>query len=243
MPVGQRSVPLGRRSVPPVRHSAPPERHSVQPEQHSAQPEQHSGSDCCCRAVRAAAAAYLRPRGAAWPQRAHLLATAARPARRPAAPGVSAERVRQPPAQLVLAEPVRQRLALVVLAEQVRQQELASAEPVQQSGAQAVSAQQVAALPPEGRDAAVVRLPAADAVAAALGVGAVLQPEARRALVAQVRGAAAAMRAWEAPGALALPLAVLSALAFRPDRLRSAPAPQPAVRFGRATTGLRIASP
>jgi hypothetical protein len=130
-------------------------------------------------------------------------------------------------------EQARQRAQPEVLAEQV----------LQQREARVASAQQAAALPPEGRDAAAVRLPAADAVGAAPGVEAAPQPEARRALVAQVRGAAAAVRAWAVPGALALPLAVLSVLAFRPRRLRSAPAPPPAVRFGHATTGLRIASP
>jgi hypothetical protein len=116
------------------------------------------------------------------------------------------------------------------------------AQQVLQREAQVASAQQ-AAVPPEGRDAAVVRLSAADAVGAVLGVEAAApQPEARRALVARVRGAAA-VRAWPVQGALALPSAVLSALAFRQDRLRSVPAPQPAVRFGPATTGLRIASP
>jgi hypothetical protein len=117
------------------------------------------------------------------------------------------------------------------------------AQQVLQREAQVASAQQ-AAVPPEGRDAAVVRLSAADAVGAVLGVEAAApQPEAWRALVARVRGAAAAVRAWPVQGALALPSAVLSALAFRQDRLRSVPAPQPAVRFGPATTGLRIASP
>jgi hypothetical protein len=127
-------------------------------------------------------------------------------------------------------EQARQRAQPEVLAEQV----------LQQREARVASAQQAAALPPEGRDAAAVRLPAADAVGAAPGVEAAPQPEARRALVVQVRGAAA-VRAWAVP--LALPLAVLSVLAFRPGRLRSAPAPQPSVRFGHATTGLRIASP
>jgi hypothetical protein len=128
-------------------------------------------------------------------------------------------------------EQARQRAQPEVLAEQV----------LQQREAWVASAQQAAALPPEGRDAAAGRLPAADAVGAAPGVEAALQPEARRALVAQVRGAAAAVRAWAVP--LALPLGVLSVLAFRPGRLRSAPAPPPAVRFAHATTGLRIASP
>jgi hypothetical protein len=131
------------------------------------------------------------------------------------------------------AERVRQRAQPEVLAEQV----------LQQREARVASAQQAAALPPGGRDAAAGRLPAADAVGVAPGVEAALQPEARRALAAQVRGAAAAVRAWAVPGALALPLAVLSVLVFRPGRLRSAPAPPPAVRFAHATTGLRIASP
>jgi len=132
-------------------------------------------------------------------------------------------------------EQARQRAQPEVLAEQV----------LQQREARVASAQQVAALPPEGRDAAAVRLPAADAVGEVPGVEVARQPEARRALVAQVRGAAAAaaLRAWAVP--LALPLGVLSVLAFRLGRLRSAPAPPPppAVRFAHATTGLRIASP
>ena len=136
--------------------------------------------------------------------------------------------------QVASAEQARQRAQPAVLAAQVLQRE-----------AQVASAQQAAALRPEGRDAAVVRLSAADAVGAVLGVEAAApQPEARRALVARVRGAvvAAAVRAWPVPGARALPSAVLSVLAFRQDRLRSVLAPQPAVRFGPATTGLRIAS-
>jgi len=132
--------------------------------------------------------------------------------------------------QVASAEQARQRAQPEVLAEQGLQRE-----------AQVASAQQAAAVPPEGRDAAAVRLPAVGAV---LGVEVVRQPEARRALVARVQGvAAAAVRAWPVPDARALPSAVLSALAFRPDRLRSVLAPQPAMRFGRATTGLRIASP
>jgi hypothetical protein len=133
--------------------------------------------------------------------------------------------------QVASAEQARQRAQPEVLAEQGLQRE-----------AQVASAQQAAAVPPAGRDAAAVRLPAVGAV---LGVEAAPQPEARRALVARVQGvaAAAAVRAWPVPDARALPSAVLSALAFRPDRLRSVLAPQPAVRFGRATTGLRIASP
>jgi hypothetical protein len=108
-----------------------------------------------------------------------------------------------------------------------------------------VSGQQAAALPPEGQDAAAGRLPAADAVGAAPDAEPALRPEVPRALAVEVPGAevaAAVPPAWAAPGALARLWAALSALAFRPDRLRS-PAPQPAVRFGRATTGLRIASP
>jgi hypothetical protein len=233
-------APLERRLAPALLAQ-----HSVPLAQHSAQPEQrHSGPDCSCRAVRAAAAAYPRPRGVAvlleW---ARLSAAVLRPARRRAR--VSAERVRQRPAQLASAERALRRPVQVASAEQARQraQPEVLAEQGLQREAQVASAQQAAAVLPEGRDAAAVRLPAADAVAAARGVGAVLRQEARRALVAQVRGAAAALRAWAAPDALALPLAVLSALAFRQDRLRSAPAPQPAGRFGRATTGLRIASP
>ena len=159
---------------------------------------------------------------------------------------VSAERVRQRPAQLASAERALRRPVQVASAEQARQraQPEVLAEQGLQREAQVASAQQAAAVPPEGRDAAAVRLPAADAVGAVLGVEAAPQPEARRALVARVQGvAAAAVRAWPVPDARALPSAVLSALAFRPDRLRSVLAPQPAVRFGRATTGLRIASP
>jgi len=162
-------------------------------------------------------------------ERARLSVAVLRPARRRAR--VSAERVRQRPAQLASAERALRRPVQV-----------ASAEPARQREAQVASVLQAAA-PPEGRDAAAVRLPAADAVGAVLGVEAAPQPEARRALVARVRGAAAAVRAWPVPGARALPSAVLSALAFRPDRLRSALAPQPAVRFGPATTRLRIAWP
>ena len=104
----------------------------------------------------------------------------------------------------------------------------------------AVSAQQ--ARPPEGRGAAAARLPAADAVGAAPGVEAAELPlEARAGLEAQqvVSGQlAGAPRAWVAQGAPALPLAPLSALAFRRDRLRSGPALQPAVRFARMMAGL-----
>ena len=104
-----------------------------------------------------------------------------------------------------------------------------------------VSGQQAAALPPEGQDAAAGRLPAADAVGAAPDAEPALRPEVPRALAVEVPGAEVPP-AWAAPGALARLWAALSALAFRPDRLRS-PALQPAVRCGRATTGLRIASP
>jgi hypothetical protein len=234
-----------RRSAPLERHSALLAQHSVPLGRHSAQPEQqHSGPDCSCRAVRAAAAAYPRPRGVAvlleW---ARLSAAVLRPVRRRAR--VSAQRVRQRPARVASAQRVRRRPVQVASAEQARQraQPAVLAAQVLQRGAQAASAQQ-AAVPPEGRDAAAVRLPAADAVGAVLGVEAAPQPEARRALVARVRGAvvAAAVRAWPVLDARALPSAVLSVLAFRQDRLRSVLAPQPAVRFGPATTGLRIAS-
>jgi hypothetical protein len=216
-----------RRSAPLERHSAPLAQHSALPELHSGPLERrHSGPDC--RAVRAAAAAaYPRPQGVAvLPERARLSAAVLPPAQL-----ASAERALRRPVQVASAEQARQRAQPEVLAEQELQRE-----------AQGASAQQAAAVPPEGRDASAVRLPAADAAGAVLGVEAAPQPEARRALVAPVRGAAAP-RAWPVPGGLALPLAVLSALAFRPDRLRSVPAPQPAERFGRATTGLRIVSP
>jgi hypothetical protein len=237
-------APLERHSALLAQHSVPLERHSAPLAQHSAQPEQrHSGPDCSCRAVRTAAAAYPRPRGVAvlleW---ARLSAAVLRPARRRAR--VSAERVRQRPAQLASAERALRRPVQAASAEQARQraQPEVLAEQGLQREAQVASAQQAAAVPPEGRDAAAVRPLAADAVGAVLGVEAAPQPEARRFLVARVRGAAV-VQAWAAPDALALPSAVLSALAFRLDRLRSAPAPQPAVRFGPATTRLRIASP
>jgi hypothetical protein len=144
------------------------------------------------------------------------------------------ERVRHHRVQQgVSAQQARPRVRPAVLAEQALQRE-----------ARAASAQQ-AALPPEGRDAAAGRLPAADVVGAAPDAEAALRPEVPRALAAEVPGAEVAEAvppAWAAPGALVLPLAVPSALAFRPDRLRS-PAPQPAVWFGRAATGLQIASP
>ena len=123
-----------------------------------------------------------------------------------------------------------------------RAQPVASVEPARQRGAPVASGQQAAALPPEGRDAAAVRLPAADAVGAAPGVEAAELPlEARAGLEAQqvVSGQlAGAPRAWVAQGAPALPLAPLSALAFRRDRLRSGPALQPVVRFARMMAGL-----
>jgi len=106
-----------------------------------------------------------------------------------------------------------------------------------------VSGQQAAALPPEARDAAAVRLPAADAVGAVQGAEAAPQPEGPRALAPELRGEAAEPRAWVAPGASGQPSAALSALACRPGRLRSAPAPQPALRFAHATTGLRTVLP
>jgi len=175
---------------------------------------------------------------------ARLSAAVLRPVRRRAR--VSAQRVRQRPARVASAQRVRRRPVQVASAEQARQraQPAVLAAQVLQREAQVASAQQAAALRPEGRDAAAVRLPAADAVGAVLGVEAAPQPEARRALVARVRGAvvAAAVRAWPVPDARALPSAVLLVLAFRQDRLRSVLAPQPAVRFGPATTGLRIAS-
>jgi hypothetical protein len=212
------------------RHPAA-ERHSARLERHSARLERRSAPDRCCRAVRAAgAAAYPRPRGAAQPQRVRLSALAVRPARRLVESGVSAERVRQRPAPVASAEQARQRAQPEVSAEQVLQRE-----------ARMASAQQAAALPPGGRAAAEVRRPAADAVGAALDVEAAPQLEVRRALVAQVRGAAA-VRAWAAEQPSAAPGAP-AAWACHPDRLRSAPAPPPAGRFARATTGLRIASP
>jgi hypothetical protein len=195
-----------------------------------------------------AAAASPRPRGVELlPERVRLFAAVVRPARHRARPGVWAERVRQRPAQVALAEQALPPEArLVGSAERARQRvaQAASTEPGQRPEVQVVSEHQ-AALPPEGRDAAVGRLPAADAVGAAPDAAAVQRPEVPRALAAEVPGAEVAEAvspAWAAPGALVPPLAVPSALAFRPDRLRS-PAPQPAVRFGRATTGLRIASP
>jgi hypothetical protein len=118
-----------------------------------------------------------------------------------------------------------------------------SAERVPQRAAQVVSAQQaVARLPEEGWDAAAVRLPVADAAGAPPGVEAVELPleapagvEAERVVSGQRAGAQRASVAQVAP---ALPLAALSALAFRRDRLRSVPALQPAVRFARAMAGL-----
>jgi hypothetical protein len=250
---------------------APLERHSALLRgQHSARLELHSGplerrhsAPDCCRAVRAAAAAHQRPRGVALPELLRLSAAVARPARRRAQ--VSAERVRRRPAQLASVERVRQRPVQLASVERVRQRpvQLASVERARQRPAQrasveqarqrarpevlaqralqrearVASAQQAAALPPGGRDAAVVRRRAADAAGALPGAGAAPQPGAPRVLVAQVRGAAAVLRAWAVQDERA------AVSAFRPDRLRSVPAPQPAVRFGRATTRLRIASP
>jgi hypothetical protein len=153
------------------------------------------------------------------------LASAERVRRRPVQLA-SVERARQRPAQRVSVEQARQRVRPEVLAQQALQRE-----------ARVASAQQAAALPPGGRDAAVVRRRAADAAGALPGAGAAPQPGAPRVLVAQVRGAAAVLRAWAVQDERA------AVSAFRPDRLRSVPAPQPAVRFGRATTRLRIASP
>jgi hypothetical protein len=122
------------------------------------------------------------------------------------------------------------------------------AEQARQPEARVASAQQ-AARPQGGPDAAAVWLPAADAAPGAEavpGAGAAPDAEARRALVAWVAAAvlldAAAEQPWAALGArVVLPSAV--ALAFRSGRLRSAPAPRPAVRFAHGTTGLQIASP
>jgi hypothetical protein len=138
------------------------------------------------------------------------------------------------------AEQVLQREARVEPARRRAEPEV-SAERGLLRAALAVSAQQ--ARPPEGRrGAAAARLPAADAVGAAPGVEAAELPlEARAGLEAQqvVSGQlAGAPRAWVAQGAPALPLAPLSALAFRRDRLRSGPALQPAVRFARMMAGL-----
>ena len=215
--------------------------HSAQPpERHSGPLERHLGPDCCCRAVPvAAAAACLRPRGVAvLPAPVRLSAAAARLARHRARPVVLAERVRQRPAQVASVEQARRRAEPEASVELARHQARPEVlvEQVLPREAQVASARRVAALPPAGRDAAAVRLPAADAVGAAPGAEVVPLREGPRALVAVVR-------VWAVPGALALSLAVLSALAFRPDRLRSVPAPQPAVRFARATAGLRTASP
>jgi hypothetical protein len=182
---------------------------------------------------------YRRLRAVAvLPEPVRLSAWAARQAGSLAEPAVSVQQARQRAEPGASAEPVRQRAEPGVLAE-----------PVLQPEARVASAQQAAAQPLEERDAAVVQPPAADAVGAAPGARVVRRPEARRALVAQVLAAAAgrdaaeqdaAEQLWGAPQVL--PWAVLSALAFRRDRLRSAPAPPPAVRFARATTGLQIAS-
>jgi hypothetical protein len=238
-----------RRLVLAEQRSALLEPHLAPRERHWASLERHSAPDGWRRAVRvAAAAASPGPWGVGLlPGRVRLSVAVVRLARRRAQPGVSAERVRQRPAQVALAEqalPPEARLE--GSAEQARQRvaQAASAEPGQQPEARVASAQQ-AALPPEGRDAAAGRLPAADAVGAAPDVEAALRPEVPRALAAEVPGAAVAEAvppAWAAPDAPALPLAVLSALVFRPDRLRW-PAPPRAVRFARATVGLRTASP
>jgi hypothetical protein len=226
---GQRSAQLEPHSASPVPHSGP-------------LPERDSGPDCCCRADPVdAPAVSLRLRGVAvLPEPARLSAWAARPgvqpgvsvrqARQRAEPGVSVQQARQRAQPRASAEQVLQRAELQVLAE-----------PVLQPEARAASAVQAAALRLEGRDAAAVRQPAVDAAGAAPGARVVRQPEApgaeaerqreaRPALVAPVRDAAAALGlAWAAPDARALPWAVLSAWAFHPDRLRSAPAPPPAV--------------
>jgi hypothetical protein len=194
-----------------------------------------------------AAVACLRLRElVVLPEPVRLSAAAARQARYWPEPGASVQQARRRAEPEASAEQARHRVQPRVSAQQARPrvQPGVLAEPGQRPGAQVVSEQQAAALP-EGRDAAAGRLPVADAVGAAPDAEAALRPEVPRALAAEVPGAevaAAVPPAWAAPGALVLPLAVPSALVFRPDRLRSL-APPPAVRFGRATTGLRIASP
>jgi hypothetical protein len=120
------------------------------------------------------------------------------------------------------------------------------AEQARQRAARVVSAQQAAAVPPEGQHAAAAGLPV-DAVGAAPGVAAAELPLGAPAEAAAERAVsgqrAAAPAAWVAPGAPALPLAVLLALAFRRDQVPPWPGPQPAAQFARAMAGLRTASP
>jgi hypothetical protein len=146
---------------------------------------------------------------------------------------------------VVSAEQVLQRAEPEALARQALRPEpwMALAEQVPQPAVSVVSGQQAAALPPEGRVAAAVRLPAADAVGAPPGAEAVPQPEALRALAAQVPGAAAeaaVLQPWAVPGARQAADPSAAAWVCHP---RAAPAPPPAERFARATTDLQIASP